>query len=81
VGAGASSERSAAGTFTSLYDEFVERSLALVNDYVLGDPLEHESTLGPMAHVRFADEVRAQTTEAVAAGATALIDATFHLRR
>jgi len=60
----------------SLFDDFVERSVTLVNGYVLGDPLEQESTLGPMAHVRFAEEVRGQTSEAIAAGATALIDPT-----
>ena len=33
-----------------------------------------ETTLGPMASKRFADTVRAQTAEAVAAGATPLVD-------
>jgi acyl-CoA reductase-like NAD-dependent aldehyde dehydrogenase len=45
-----------------------------VNGYKLGNPLDPETTLGPMAHVRFADEVRAQTAQAIAAGATAQID-------
>ncbi len=58
----------------SLFDDFVEASLSIVNGYVLGDPLDASTTLGPMAHLRFADEVRAQTSEAIAAGATALID-------
>lgn len=58
----------------SLFDAFVEEAVAIVNSYVLGNPLEPETTLGPMAHVRFADEVRAQTSEAVAAGATPQID-------
>jgi acyl-CoA reductase-like NAD-dependent aldehyde dehydrogenase len=58
----------------SLFDAFVEKAVAIVNGYKLGDPLNPETTLGPMAHVRFADEVRAQTAEAVADGATALID-------
>ena len=34
----------------------------------------YETTLGPKAHVRFADEVRGQTKDAIAAGATAHID-------
>lgn len=59
---------------SSLFDEFVERSKAIVDDYVLGDPLDEATTLGPMANVRFADEVRAQVAEAVSAGATTLID-------
>ncbi|MEE9426911.1 MAG: aldehyde dehydrogenase family protein [Paracoccaceae bacterium] len=58
----------------SLFDAFVEKAVAIVNGYKLGNPLEHETTLGPMAHVRFADEVRAQTSEAIAAGAKPLID-------
>ncbi len=58
----------------SHFEAFVEKSVAIVNGYRLGNPLDPETTLGPMAHVRFADEVRAQTSEAIAAGATALID-------
>jgi acyl-CoA reductase-like NAD-dependent aldehyde dehydrogenase len=62
----------------SLFDAFVEKAVAIVNGYKLGNPLEPDTTLGPMAHVRFADEVRRQTAEAVAAGAKAHIDpATF----
>ncbi|OZB17289.1 MAG: aldehyde dehydrogenase [Rhodobacterales bacterium 34-62-10] len=58
----------------SLFDAFVEKSVALVSGYKLGNPLDADTTLGPMAQVRFADLVRAQTAEAVAAGAKALID-------
>ncbi len=58
----------------SLFDAFVEKSVALVSGYKLGNPLEADTTLGPMAQVRFADLVRAQTAAAVAAGAKALID-------
>jgi len=58
----------------SLFDAFVAKAVEIVNGYKLGNPLESETTLGPMAHVRFADEVRAQTMEAIEAGATAHID-------
>ncbi len=58
----------------SLFDEFVEKSVKLVSSYKLGNPLEKDTTIGPMAHKRFADEVRAQTNEAIAAGAKPLID-------
>ncbi|MBY8976763.1 aldehyde dehydrogenase family protein [Rhodobacteraceae bacterium NNCM2] len=58
----------------SLFDAFVEKAVAIVNGYKLGNPLDPETTLGPMAHVRFADEVRAHTEEAIAAGAKAHID-------
>jgi acyl-CoA reductase-like NAD-dependent aldehyde dehydrogenase len=57
-----------------LFDSFVAKAVAIVNTYTLGNPLDPETTLGPMAQARFADEVRAQTAEAVAAGATAHID-------
>jgi acyl-CoA reductase-like NAD-dependent aldehyde dehydrogenase len=58
----------------SLFDEFVEKSVQLVSSYKLGNPLDSETTIGPMAHKRFAEEVRAQTNEAIAAGAKPLID-------
>ncbi|AWM88189.1 aldehyde dehydrogenase family protein [Microvirga sp. 17 mud 1-3] len=57
------------------YDRFVEGAVALVNTYVLGNPLDEATTLGPMAHKRFADLVRQQNAEAVAKGARAHIDA------
>ncbi|MBE0455016.1 MAG: aldehyde dehydrogenase family protein [Roseovarius sp.] len=58
----------------SLYDAFVEKSVALVRGYRLGDPLDPETTLGPMANARFAAEVRAQIDEARAMGAVAHIE-------
>jgi acyl-CoA reductase-like NAD-dependent aldehyde dehydrogenase len=60
----------------SLYDSFVEQSVAWVNELKLGNPFDPATTLGPMAHKRFATLVRAQTAEAIAMGATALIDPT-----
>ncbi|MGJ8616402.1 MAG: aldehyde dehydrogenase family protein [Sulfitobacter sp.] len=58
----------------SLFDAFVEKAVTIVNGYKLGNPLDTETTLGPMAHARFADEVRAQTAEAIADGAKAHIN-------
>jgi acyl-CoA reductase-like NAD-dependent aldehyde dehydrogenase len=58
----------------SLFDAFVQKAVAVVNRYKLGNPLDPETTLGPMAHMRFADEVRRQTSEAIDEGATAHID-------
>lgn len=58
----------------SLFDAFVEKAVALVSTYKLGNPLDPETTIGPMAQVRFADGVRAQIAEAVAAGAKTHID-------
>ncbi len=53
----------------SLFDEFVAKAVEIVKGYKLGNPLEPETTLGPMAHTRFANEVRAQVAEAIADGA------------
>lgn len=58
----------------SLYDAFVAKAVEIVKGYTLGNPLDPDTTLGPMANVRFANEVRAQISEAVAAGAVAHID-------
>jgi acyl-CoA reductase-like NAD-dependent aldehyde dehydrogenase len=58
----------------SLYDAFVEKAVKIVSGYKLGNPLDKETTIGPMANVRFADEARAQVSEAIADGAVALID-------
>ena len=58
------------------FDAFVEKAVAIVNGYKLGDPLDADTTIGPMANTRFAEEVRAQTAEAIADGAKAHI-ATF----
>ncbi|WP_373235870.1 aldehyde dehydrogenase family protein [Cohaesibacter celericrescens] len=58
----------------SLFDAFVEKAVAIVNSYKLGNPLNQETTIGPMANVRFAKEVRDQIAEAVEAGAKAHIE-------
>lgn len=58
----------------SLYDRFVDGFVGLTRHYVLGNPLDEATTLGPMANVRFADWVRKQTAEALAKGAKAHVD-------
>lgn len=58
----------------SLYDRFVDGFVELTKKYVLGNPLDPETTLGPMVRTAAADFVRGQVEEAIAAGATALID-------
>jgi len=59
----------------SLFDQFVEKAVAWVKAQKLGNPLDPDTTMGPMANVRFAKEVRAQIDEALADGAKAHIDA------
>ncbi len=58
----------------SLYEAFVRKAVAWVGRLKLGNPFDPETTLGPMANVRFARVVREQVAEAVAAGAVPLID-------
>ncbi len=58
----------------AIYEPFLEGFVALTRQYVLGNPLEEATTLGPMAHARFAALVREQTAEALAKGATAHLD-------
>ena len=58
----------------TLFDDFVEKSVRWVNTLKLGNPFEPDTSLGPMANVRFARTVREQVAEAVAAGAKPLIE-------
>jgi acyl-CoA reductase-like NAD-dependent aldehyde dehydrogenase len=55
------------------FEAFVEKAVAIVKGYKLGNPLEPDTTIGPMAHTRFADEVRTQISAAIAQGAKAHI--------
>ena len=57
-----------------VYDSFVGGFADLVGQYKLGDPTDPETTLGPMVRAKAADFVRAQTSDAISAGAKALID-------
>ena len=58
----------------AVYPEFVERFVALTRQYVLGNPLEQATTLGPVIKPAAAAFVRGQIAEAVRMGAQALID-------
>ncbi|MDH3920048.1 MAG: aldehyde dehydrogenase family protein, partial [Rhodospirillales bacterium] len=58
----------------AVYEPFVEGVAELVGTYVLGNPLEAGTTLGPMVRASAADFVRGQIAEAVGAGAKALVD-------
>ena len=58
----------------AVYDKFVDGFVDLTNQYVVGNPLDASSTLGPMAHARFADLIREQKAEALRKGAKAHIN-------
>jgi len=58
-----------------VHDEFVDRFVEITKGYVLGNPLDEATTLGPMIKASAADFVRGQIDEALRAGARAHIDA------
>jgi acyl-CoA reductase-like NAD-dependent aldehyde dehydrogenase len=57
-----------------VYDKFIEGFIALTKQYVLDDPLDQKTTLGPMAQPLLAATVRDHIGEALHKGAKALID-------
>jgi acyl-CoA reductase-like NAD-dependent aldehyde dehydrogenase len=59
---------------SAIYADFVAGFVDLTNQYILDDPTQPETTLGPMVTTRAATFVRGQIEEAVRAGARALID-------
>jgi acyl-CoA reductase-like NAD-dependent aldehyde dehydrogenase len=56
------------------FDAFVEAFVALARGYVLGHPLDADTTLGPLVRASAAAFVRGQVDQAVAGGARPLID-------
>ena len=58
----------------SVYPQFVDRFVALTRQYVLGNPLNEATTLGPVIKQSAAQFIRGQIADAVAMGARALID-------
>ncbi|MCY1401495.1 NAD/NADP-dependent betaine aldehyde dehydrogenase [compost metagenome] len=57
-----------------LYPQFVERFVELTRQYVLGNPLDEATTLGPLVSADAAEVVRGQIADAMVHGARALID-------
>jgi acyl-CoA reductase-like NAD-dependent aldehyde dehydrogenase len=57
-----------------LFDAFVEGFVKLSRRYVLGDPTNADTTLGPMVTAAAAANVRKQMAEAIEKGAKPLID-------
>jgi acyl-CoA reductase-like NAD-dependent aldehyde dehydrogenase len=58
----------------SLYEPFARGAVELIRRYRLGDPLDSETTLGPLVRSAAADAVRAQIRASVEAGARPAID-------
>ncbi|MGH7619693.1 MAG: aldehyde dehydrogenase family protein, partial [Gemmatimonadaceae bacterium] len=57
-----------------IYDRFVDAAVALTNAYVLGDPRDRATTIGPMVRTDAAESVRSQVDEAIRSGAKSLVD-------
>ncbi|HVO48990.1 MAG TPA: aldehyde dehydrogenase family protein [Steroidobacteraceae bacterium] len=57
-----------------VYDEFVGGAIALTEKYVLGDPTDPITTLGPVVRPAAAEQIRRQVAASLAAGAHAAID-------
>jgi acyl-CoA reductase-like NAD-dependent aldehyde dehydrogenase len=52
-----------------VHDAFVEGAIALTKQYVLGNPTEQATTLGPLVRTSAADQVRKQIAASIDAGA------------
>ncbi|RUS20057.1 aldehyde dehydrogenase [Endogone sp. FLAS-F59071] len=48
----------------AVYDEFVNKFVDATKGYVLGDPTDKATTIGPMSHYRFAETVRKHLRDA-----------------
>lgn len=53
----------------SIVDEFTERLVTVMDAYVMGDPLDEGTELGPMARLDLRDELHDQVKRSLAAGA------------
>jgi acyl-CoA reductase-like NAD-dependent aldehyde dehydrogenase len=60
-----------------VYKDFLEGFVELTKTYKLGNPLDENTTLGPMVRTSAADFVRGQIAEAIDQGAKPLIDPTL----
>lgn len=58
----------------SLHERFIEAFVALTHRYQLGDPLERDTTLGPVVRTEAAQSIRRAIGDAVRAGARPLIE-------
>jgi len=58
----------------SVYDTFVEGFVDLTRQYVLGNPMDADTTIGPMVNAAAATFVRGQVSAAIFSGARALVD-------
>jgi len=57
-----------------VYDDFIAKAVEVTSAYRLGNPTALETNLGPVVSARAAAFIRAQADEAVAQGASSLLD-------
>lgn len=57
-----------------VHDRFVDGFIDLTNKYVLGNPIEQNTTLGPVIRTAAADTIRQQIAASISAGAKPAID-------
>ncbi|MGD1037096.1 MAG: aldehyde dehydrogenase family protein [Roseiarcus sp.] len=65
----------------AVYGEFVERFVESAKGWTLGNPLDADTVVGPMARGNFADHVRRQTEGAVRSGARRHLNTRHELDR
>jgi acyl-CoA reductase-like NAD-dependent aldehyde dehydrogenase len=58
----------------SVFEDFLAQAVAVTNQYRLGDPTDAATNLGPVVSAKAAQFIRGQVDEAMAQGATPLID-------
>jgi acyl-CoA reductase-like NAD-dependent aldehyde dehydrogenase len=58
----------------AIYENFVEAYAAKISEYVLGDPMEETTTLGPLASKAASEFLLGQIKDAVAAGGRLVVD-------
>ncbi|MBC8144846.1 MAG: aldehyde dehydrogenase family protein [bacterium] len=59
---------------SDVFEQFIDGFARRAREYVLGDPRDAGTTLGPMIKPSAADAVRAQISEAIVRGARSIID-------
>jgi acyl-CoA reductase-like NAD-dependent aldehyde dehydrogenase len=58
----------------SVYEPFTRGCIELIGQYRLGDPLDRDTTLGPVVRTAAAEAIRAQVRASIAAGARPALD-------
>ena len=57
----------------SIYTQFIEEMTMLVSNLKLGDPLNHETAIGPLARPEFVEEIEIKVNKSVEMGAKILV--------